>query len=378
VRRFAALLAAAVLGGGIGAGIVVAVDGDGGGDARAPAPADATPAAASAGRAGDPRPAGFSPRAIYARDAPGVVFIRADVVQTEQGPYDLFPTERRGQSTGTGFVIGADGSILTNAHVVADATRVEVRFSDERTVPAEVRGTDPATDLALLRVDPRRAGPLRPLALGRSADVEVGDPAVAIGNPFGLDRTLTTGVVSALRRRIESQEPGFPIDDAIQTDAAINPGNSGGPLIDARGRVIGVNTAIRTESGGNEGIGFAVPIDTARAVVPQLRARGRVERGYLGVVTASVTPEVARQVGLTGVRAGALVTDLGADSPAAGAGIGAGDVIVRIAGRPIAAAEDIGAVVDDLRPGAEVPVEVVRDGERETVTVRLGTRPSTP
>jgi S1-C subfamily serine protease len=372
VRGFVALLVAALLGGAAGAGLVLALDDDGAGRAApgrtvvrervADAPVAATPA-------------GFSPRRIYERDAPGVVFLQATVVQREQSEFDLFPTERRGQSTGTGFVIADDGSILTNAHVVEGATAVQVRFSDERTVPARVRGTDPATDLALLQVDPRRAGRLVPLRLGRSADVRVGDPAVAIGNPFGLEQTLTTGVVSALQRRIESQQPGFPIDDAIQTDAAINPGNSGGPLIDAAGRVIGVNTAIRTESGGNEGIGFAVPIDTARRVVPQLRESGRVERAYLGVGTATLTADLARRLGLTGVRDGALVTELEPGSPAEEAGIGGGDVIRAIAGRRIASTEDVGAVIDDLRPGAAVPVELLRDGEPQTVQVRLARRP---
>jgi S1-C subfamily serine protease len=198
---------------------------------------------------------GLTPAAIYERDAPGVVFIRADVVQVSESPFDVFPTEQRGESTGTGFVIDDEGSLLTNAHVVENATAISVRFQNGRTARARLRGIDPSTDLALLRVDPKGLD-LEPLALGTSKDVEVGDPTVAIGNPFGLDLTLTTGVISAKARRIEAPN-GFEIEDVLQTDAAINPGNSGGPLIDAAGRVIGVNSAIRTGGDGGGSIGSA-------------------------------------------------------------------------------------------------------------------------
>jgi S1-C subfamily serine protease len=378
VRFVLGLLAAALVGGATGAGAVLLLDDD---DQprtvrevvrQAPLGEGDTRSTASAG--------GLTPREIYRRDAPGVVFIRAEVVQRQQSPFDVFPTERRGESTGTGFVIDEQGSILTNAHVVEGASSVRVRFSDARTVPAQVRGRDPSTDLALLRVEPRGLD-LRPLELGSSRDVRVGDPTVAIGNPFGLERTLTTGVVSALQREIPSQDPRYQIRDVIQTDAAINPGNSGGPLIDAAGRVIGVNSAIRSsQGGGNVGIGFAVPIDTARDVIPQLRDRGRVERPFLGITTIQTDQ-------------GALVQEVEPGSPAAQAGIRpgtriertpegeavltGGDVVVSVDGRAVEDG-DVAAALRGQRPGDEVELVVLRDGERRTVRLRLGTRPETP
>jgi len=240
-----------------------------------------------AGGAGlaNPTQDALSPREIYKRDAPGVVFITANVTQA---PSPFAPAQE-GQSTGSGFVIGKGGSIVTNAHVVEGATRVTVSFGDKRTAQARVAGRDPSSDLALLLVDPDGLK-LEPLELGSSKGVQVGDPTVAIGNPFGLDRTLTTGVVSALQRSIPSLQPGYSINNVIQTDAAINPGNSGGPLIDAQGKVIGVNSQIETggSGGGNVGIGFAVPIDTAKEVIPQLRRGGSVQRAYLGVTTRTI------------------------------------------------------------------------------------------
>src|SRR4051794_1111322 len=214
---------------------------------------------------------GLTPREIYRRDAPGVVFIRAQVVQRTPSPFDSgFPQEQRGEATGSGFVTGRDGTILTNAHVVAGATRVSVQFADKKIRDARILGRDDSTDLAVLKVD-APADELTPLALGSSSGVQVGDPTIAIGNPFGLERTLTTGVVSATRRTIQAPD-GFQIDGVIQTDAAITPGNSGGPLLDATGRVVGINSQIETggSGGGNVGIGFAVPIDTAKRIVPQL------------------------------------------------------------------------------------------------------------
>ena len=181
----------------------------------------------------------FTPRDIYKRDAPGVVFIRATVVQRTQSPFDMFPTEQQGEATGSGFVIDKNGDILTNAHVIDGAVKVTVQFGDNKTVDAKIIGKDVSSDIALLKVDPDGLE-LHPLSLGSAKDVQVGDPTIAIGNPFGLDRTLTTGVVSALQREIQAPN-GFKIDNVIQTDAAINPGNSGGPLLDATGKVIGIN-----------------------------------------------------------------------------------------------------------------------------------------
>ena len=363
MRTVLVALLSALVGGGVAAGAVLLLDDDEGGSGGATRTVvQQAPLARNAGGGDDGE--GLTPAEIYRRDAPGVVFITAEVVQTEQSPFDLYPTQRRGESTGTGFVIDDRGSILTNAHVVENARRVTVRFADGKTVPARLRGTDPSTDLALLLVDPDDAK-LRPLTLGTSAEAQVGDPTVAIGNPFGLDQTLTTGVISAKQRRIEAPN-GFQIDDVLQTDAAINPGNSGGPLIDAAGRVIGVNSQIRTggSGGGSIGIGFAVPIDTAKRVVPELRRKGRVDRAYLGVTTA--TPTGAR---------GAYVQDLVPGGPADEAGIMPTDVIVAIDGKPVRGAEDVGSVVEDLKPGQKVPVEVERDGERERIEVELEQRP---
>jgi S1-C subfamily serine protease len=337
----------------------------------------------------NPQRAALTPREIYKRDAPGVVFISAEIVQRQASPFDLFPREQRGESTGTGFVIDEGGSIVTNAHVVRGATRVTVRFGDKAATRAKILGVDPATDLALLQIDAGDVD-LRPLALGSSRQVQVGDPTVAIGNPFGLDRTLTTGVVSALQRTIESLEPGFSINNVIQTDAAVNPGNSGGPLIDARGRVIGVNSQIATGGGGSGfvGIAFAVPIDTAKEVIPQLRRDGRVERAFLGVSTVTID-ESLKPLDL-GVEKGVLIETVVPGSPAQRAGLRGGDAVVdlggaairlggdiirKIDGKDVEKTEDITTIIANRQPGDRVEVEVVRGGRATTPTVRLGRRP---
>jgi S1-C subfamily serine protease len=311
----------------------------------------------------------LTPRDIYKRDAPGVVYITAEIVSTQPSP---FVEPQRGESTGSGFIIGNGGSIVTNAHVVQGATSVTVRIGDGQVVKAKIAGEDPSTDLALLLVDPKGLD-LHPLELGSSKAVEVGDPTVAIGNPFGLDRTLTTGVVSAKQRQIPSLLEGFQIDDVIQTDAAINPGNSGGPLIDALGRVIGVNSQIQTggASNGNVGIGFAVPIDTAKEVIPQLRSKGRVDRAYLGVSTAATDPALdgANQV------KGARILGVVPNSPADEGGLRRGDVIEKIGDTPIESSEQISAAVTKHKPGETVAIQIVRGGSKKTVEVRLATRP---
>ncbi|HEV3002344.1 MAG TPA: trypsin-like peptidase domain-containing protein [Solirubrobacteraceae bacterium] len=363
MRRALAYLLAALAGGALGGGLVLAVEDDDGGGGVTRTVVERVPL----GAGGE----GLDAARIYERDGPGVVFVVADVVEPSQSPFDFGLPEQRGQSTGTGFVIDGDGNILTNAHVVENATRVDVRFSDARTARAEVRGRDRSSDLALLKVDPDGLD-LHPLTLGSSAGVKVGDPTVAIGNPFGLERTLTTGVVSALQRRIEAPD-GFTISDVIQTDAAINPGNSGGPLIDASGRVIGINSAIRTGGAGegNIGIGFAVPIDTAKRVLPTLKQGRDVERAYLGVTTATVVPEMNLRVDR-----GAVVQDVAPLSPADEAGFILGDVIVRIAGRDVRSSDDVGRAVDERKPGDEIEVEIVRAGRRERVEVELRKRPT--
>jgi S1-C subfamily serine protease len=371
------MLAAAVLGGGVTAGCLMGAGAVGVGETTTVV--EAAPLAGSAVAA---RAAALSARAIYRRDAPGVVFIRARSVQGEASPFDV-GADAGSVSTGSGFVIDEEGHLLTNAHLVAGATAVQVTFSDERTVPARVVGKDEDTDLALLAVEPEGLD-LKPLALGDSASVQVGDPTVAIGNPFGLDRTLTTGVVSAKQRRITAPS-GFSIENVIQTDAAINPGNSGGPLIDATGRVIGINSQIATAAGGSGsvGIGFAVPIDTAKAVIPQLREHHKVTRAYLGISGRPAQEALASMSSVP--RSGVLVHETHPGSPAELAGIrgedpvnaGKGDVIVAIDGAPVRTMVDVGDILQRQRPGDGIAVELLRAGRTLTVQVQLTERPAT-
>jgi S1-C subfamily serine protease len=336
--------------------------------------------------------AGLTPREIYKRDAPGVVFIKSTIVQQSQSqsPFDFgIPQQQQGTATGSGFVIDKNGYILTNAHVIDGSTNVTVQFGDAKAVDAKVIGKDQSTDLAVLKVDPKGLK-LTPLALGNSKNVQVGDSTIAIGNPFGLDRTLTTGVVSALQRQISAPN-GFSIDNVIQTDAAINPGNSGGPLIDASGKVIGINSQIETggSSSGNVGIGFAVPIETAKKVIPQLRSDGQIKRAYLGIsgVAVSTLPRLN-----LGVGQGVLVSGVTSGSPAAKAGIRGGsaaatlqsgnvnlggDIITAIDGKPVKTVSDIVSVVDAKKPGDSVQVKVHRDGKDRTLDVKLAQRPNT-
>jgi S1-C subfamily serine protease len=339
--------------------------------------------------AGEGGGAGLTPREIYKRDAPGVVNVRAQVVQQVESPFDLGPQAERGQSTGSGFVLDKKGFILTNAHVIEGASRVTVQFEDDKVTEAKVVGKDTSTDLAVLKVDPKGLD-LAPVALGDSKNVQVGDPTIAIGNPFGLDRTLTTGVVSALQRRITAPN-GFQIENVIQTDAAINPGNSGGPLLDAAGRVIGINSQIATGGGsnGNVGIGFAVPINTAKQVIPQLRDAGKVERAYIGITGATIDQSLSR-LNLS-TASGVLVQTVQAGSPAAKAGVRGGDaranldgsdialggdVIKKIDGRNAKSMEDVIAVINGKKPGDTVTLQLLRSGQTKTVTVKLGQRPS--
>jgi S1-C subfamily serine protease len=383
-RTVPVVLASAVLGAGVAIGAVEALDLGGGGTTTVVEQAPAIGAASPAGEGA------LTAREIYRRDAPGVVFIRAEVVRRTGSPFDFgMPSEQRGESTGSGFVIDGDGTILTNAHVIAGATRVTVQFQDRRAVRARVVGRDESTDLAVLDVDAEGLE-LHPLRLGDSQRVQVGDPTIAIGNPFGLERTLTTGVVSAVQRRITAPN-GFTIDDVIQTDAAINPGNSGGPLIDAAGRVIGVNSQIQTGggSGGNVGIGFAVPIDTAKRIVPQLEKSGKVERGYLGI--ESVTIDGSLEDLNLPVDRGALVQRVSPGSPAAKAGVKGGeieaqldgqafylggDIVVAIDGRKVRTNADVSRLVTARRPGDVVRLTILRGGRERTVRAELSERPA--
>ena len=282
--------------------------------------------------------------AIYRAASPGVVSVRT------------------GGGSGTGFVIDRDGTIVTNAHVVGDARTVEVQFANDATASARVAGVDESSDLAVLDVDTSETGPLHALELADSDGVRTGQLAVAIGSPFGLPQTATAGIVSGTGRHIQAPD-GFQIDRVIQTDAPINPGNSGGPLLDARGRVIGVNLQIQTGgSNGNVGIGFAVPSNTVADVVPRLERGEAIERPYLGISTAA-GPD------------GGVVREVTPGGPAASAGLRTGDVIRSVAGEEVGASGDVAATIQDRRPGETLEVEVRRGGAVQTLDVELGTRP---
>ena len=322
---------------------------------------------------------------IYDRDGPGVVFIQSDIPSQTTSPFGL--PDQGGVATGSGFVLDKDGYILTNAHVVEDAREVGVRFTEDSSlVQAKVVGSDLSSDLAVLKVDPDDAPKLVPLSLGDSADLHVGDPVIAIGNPFGYSRTVTTGIVSALQRQITAPN-NFQIDNVIQTDASINPGNSGGPLINAQGKVIGINSQIATGgSNGSVGIGFAVPVNSAKEIVPQLKENGEVERAYLGVTTSTVTEQMAEDLNLP-VDQGALIQEVVPGGPADKAGLRGGrtaiaeglrvggDVIVKVDGQDIHQNSDVADAILDRKPGDEVEIELYRGDERKTVTAKLGERP---
>ena len=273
------------------------------------------------------------------------------------------PQQRMVRGLGSGFVINADGYILTNNHVVDGASEIRVKFADGRELAGKVVGRDPKTDVALLKVD---AHNLPVVPLGDSGKLEVGEPVMAVGNPFGLEQTVTTGIVSATGRVIGEG----PYDDFIQTDASINPGNSGGPLINARGEAVGIDTAIVSGGGGSVGIGFAIPTNLAKPVVTQLAENGHVVRGWLGVVIQPVTPELAKSFGLDAPN-GAVVSDVTQGSPAEKAGLARGDVITRYDGRVVARANDLPRAVAETPIGRSVPVDIVRDGAHKTVTVNV-------
>jgi S1-C subfamily serine protease len=329
---------------------------------------------------------GLTVHDIYQRDAQGVAFISSQIVQQTQSVFGM-PQQQQSTATGSGFLVDNDGHILTNAHVVEGAKRVDVRLGDGDSQQAQIVGTDPSTDIALLKIDNTEGA--HPLPLGDSSRVQVGDPVVAIGNPFGLDRTVTTGIVSALQRQIQAPN-GFSISDVIQTDAAINPGNSGGPLIDGAGQVIGINSQIESQSGGNEGVGFAVPIKTAADVVSQLENGGEVQRAYLGLSGGDITPSIAQALNLP-VQQGVLIEQVLNGGPADDAGVkGAtgqatiggqtvpigGDIITKVDGKQVSGMDDVISVVNEHKPGDELTLTVWRDGQQRDVTVKLGDRPA--
>jgi S1-C subfamily serine protease len=336
------------------------------------------------------REGGFDPDQIYERLSPGVV----TVISIFEGGASLLDEDGEG-GQGSGFVLDSDGYIATNAHVVTSgeatgsgrAEDVFVEFADGNRVPAEIVGDDPNADVALLKVDPGGLQ-LTPLRLGSSADLQVGEPVAAIGSPFGEKQSLSIGVISAIDRNIESLTR-FRIGNAVQTDAAINPGNSGGPLLDGRGQVIGVNAQIKSESGGGEGVGFAIPVSAVARSLRELREDGRVDYGYLGVTTLQLWPQLARRLELT-TRDGGLVQVVEEDSSAEDAGLRegsdeiefqatpvrtGGDVIVAVNGRRITRSEDLADVISAMSAGERVRLEVLRDGRRRTIEVELGQRP---
>ena len=330
----------------------------------------------------------FDPAAIYARRAPGVVTLYADLGAD-------------GQSQGSGFVVDAKGTILTNAHVVTNvaessggtvkgAEKLYVEFRDGDRVPATIIGWDLFSDVAAVRVDPADHA-LAPVPLGHSSTVVVGTPVAAIGSPFGEQSSLSVGVVSATDRTIDSLTSGYSVADAIQIDAPINRGNSGGPLFDARGRVIGINAQIRSTSGNAEGVGFAIPIDTAKRALDQLLRTGKVAYAYVGVTTQDVTPGLAKKFGLDSPH-GALIAKVEPGTPAARAGLHGGthtvdyngrevslggDVIVGIDGMRVAGADDVSRAVARLAAGQQVTFTVLRGGtDRRAVKVTLAERPA--
>jgi S1-C subfamily serine protease len=319
---------------------------------------------------------------IYKAEGKGVVFVEARGV-SEDTIFGVQP----GTATGSGFVVDRDGTILTNAHVVEGASDVTVRFEERgEPVDADVKGRDPSTDVAVLKVDPDDVKGLRPLPLGDSKAVRVGDPVVAIGNPFGFTRTVTTGIVSALQRQITAPN-GFPIRNVIQTDASVNPGNSGGPLLDADGRVIGINSQIATGGGrGSVGIAFAVPIDTAKSLLPKLKRGGKIERAYLGVNMLDVSDQLADDLNLP-VKRGALIQTVEPDGPADDAGlrggrtqvgeevVAGGDLIVKVEGKDVRSGEDVADAIADKEAGDTIEVEYYRGDDRKTAKVKLGERP---
>ena len=343
-----------------------------------------------------PSSGALTPAQIYQKDSSGVVEVVSTLQTTTQGFFG--PVSGQSQALGSGFVVSKQGYVLTNAHVVSSdgqaASKVSVVFkgrgSQTTTVAARIVGIDETSDVAVLKVDPANAPALDPLVLGDSSAAQVGEPVVAIGNPLQLEFTLTSGIVSAIHRDLSPQS-GTNIFNGIQTDAAINPGNSGGPLIDASGNVIGINESIESTTGGNQGLGFAVPIDTAKNSLGQIVRTGHVAYPWMGVTLQTMTPDLAKTLHYN-VSEGALVAAVKAGSPAARAGIKAGTstvtvqgqsftvggvVITAVNGKPVATASDLVQAVGAFKPGDTITLTTVdRQGASATVKIKLATRPA--
>ena len=375
----AALVAAAALGAGGGAAAYAALWADDGDTIVRQITAENGEATAAAVQSTDD----LSVSEIYEQSYESVVEITVTTTSGETSPFGEAP---QGQAQGTGFVYDDEGHVVTNQHVVGDAKTASVRLWNGETYDARVLGSDASTDLAVLDVD-APASVLEPLQLADSDDLAVGEEVVSIGSPFGLEGTVTSGIVSALHRQMAAPN-NFTINDSIQTDAAINHGNSGGPLLNARGEVIGVTAQIQSESGGNDGVGFAIPSNTVESIVAQLLASGSVEHAYLGVSVAEIPASAASDLGTaTGVE----ITEIRDDAPAAAAGLRAasgsetvdgqsyptgGDVITAVDGEAVTTSAELQRAIDAKRPGDSVSITYTRDGQSETVEVTLGTRPS--
>jgi putative serine protease PepD len=350
-RVVVALCVAAVAGGGAGAGAVALTHGSSSSPTAAAATTTSSPSNTAAATA-------LSVAQIAKQDTPGVVEVDATSTNS-QSPYPGSSSESAAE--GTGFVYDAKGDIVTNEHVVDGASSVRVKLADGSTYKATVVGTDISTDIAVLHID-APASKLTPLSLGDSSALAVGDGVVAIGNPFGLDGTVTSGIVSAINREINAPD-GSPIEGAIQTDAAINHGNSGGPLLNLAGKVIGVTSQIQSDSGGNDGVGFAIPSSTVKNIADQLIADGSVKHALLGVSISTAS---------TGVGVSSVESGSGADK----AGVKSGDVITAVDGTTVTSATRLRAIIDSHKPGDTVTLTVQRSGSTKSFKVTLGTRTS--
>lgn len=371
-KPIAVVLAAVAAGSGLGAGVYAALDP--GNTQTVIRETAAEPVAATSTTS--------SVNSVYRQAGDSVV----EISVTGAAEPTPFGGEEQQSGQGSGFVYDEQGHVITNQHVVDGAQSLTVKMQDGSRYDATVVGTDPSTDLAVIKID-APASKLKPLELGDSKALRVGDTVVAIGSPFGLEGTVTAGIISALGRQLESTN-GFAIDDTIQTDAAINHGNSGGPLLNLRGEVIGVNAQIRSESGGNDGVGFAVPSSTVTKIASRLISGGKVEHAYLGVKSATIDSAAADALDLP---RGAMVTTVNPGTPAAKAGLKpatgertvqgevyptGGDVISAVDGQAVEGADALRRVIDSHRPGDTVQLTVVRDGDSRTVEVKLGKRPS--